>query len=186
MMPYQVARRFLKDQSGAVTVEWTVLAAAVVGLGLTTASALQSGLMNLGSNTSHSVGGGPIDAYWDDSDEVGQPDADDIRTGGPTLDDGMLEPANDYQLLHQSADEFAAFVAYMSADTMSDADVYNNYTRYQNHTAKSYDNYDADGAAFGIDGIAGIEAAMRNRGMTPPSGTISAQDYTNMYHRRFG
>ncbi len=41
---------FLKDQSGAVTVDWTVLAAAIVGLGISAVSAVRTGVIDLGDD----------------------------------------------------------------------------------------------------------------------------------------
>lgn len=44
-----VLRRFLSDDSAAVTVDWVVLSAAVVGLGLGAAAAVQTGVISLGN-----------------------------------------------------------------------------------------------------------------------------------------
>lgn len=46
---------FLKDDSGAVTVDWVVLTAAVVGLGIATVGAVRSGVGTLGTNISSSL-----------------------------------------------------------------------------------------------------------------------------------
>jgi hypothetical protein len=46
---------FLMDQSGAVTVDWTVLTAAIVGLGLTAAAAVRTGTTALGSDVEASL-----------------------------------------------------------------------------------------------------------------------------------
>jgi len=40
---------FLKDEAGAVTVDWVVLTAAVVGLGLVVFSVIQPAVSNLGT-----------------------------------------------------------------------------------------------------------------------------------------
>ena len=42
--PFALARRLLAEEDGAVTVDWVVLCAAVVGLAVATASALQGQL----------------------------------------------------------------------------------------------------------------------------------------------
>jgi len=42
----RMIQNFLKDQSGAVTVDWVVLTAAVVGLGIATLGAVSSGVAN--------------------------------------------------------------------------------------------------------------------------------------------
>ncbi|KIN74816.1 hypothetical protein [Sulfitobacter guttiformis] len=43
-------RNFLKETSGAVTVDWVVLTAAVVGLGLAAAISVANGATGLGEN----------------------------------------------------------------------------------------------------------------------------------------
>lgn len=59
---------FLSDTSGAVTVDWVVLAAAVVGLGVSSVAAVRSGALALGSDiqtslTSASVVAMPLTNY---------------------------------------------------------------------------------------------------------------------------
>jgi Flp pilus assembly pilin Flp len=57
--------RFLSDQSGAVTVDWTVLTAAIVGLGLSAAAAVRTGTSNLGGEIEASLSGaGVADLTW--------------------------------------------------------------------------------------------------------------------------
>lgn len=46
---------WLRAESGAVTVDWTVLAAAVVGLGVATVGAVRSGVVSLGSDVEASL-----------------------------------------------------------------------------------------------------------------------------------
>ena len=46
---------FLKDENGAVTVDWVVLTAAVVGLGLTVVGSVRSGVGSLGGDISTSL-----------------------------------------------------------------------------------------------------------------------------------
>lgn len=42
--------RFLRDTSGAVTVDWVVMTAAVVGLGIAAASSIAGGTTEMGGN----------------------------------------------------------------------------------------------------------------------------------------
>lgn len=49
------AREFLKSESGAVTVDWVVLTAATVGLGLAAAAAVRTGTHDLGGDISSSL-----------------------------------------------------------------------------------------------------------------------------------
>ena len=48
-------RRFLAAESGAVTVDWLVLSAAITGLGLASATAVRSGAGSLGTEVSDSL-----------------------------------------------------------------------------------------------------------------------------------
>ena len=51
---------FLTNESGAVTVDWVVLAAAVVGLGVGTVGAVRSGTLALGGDISASLSGASV------------------------------------------------------------------------------------------------------------------------------
>lgn len=46
---------FLNDETGAVTVDWTVLAAAVVGLGVASVGAVRTGVVSLGGDIQGSL-----------------------------------------------------------------------------------------------------------------------------------
>ena len=50
-------KNFRKDENGAVTVDWVVLTAAVVGLGFAVLGTVKGGLTTLGSAISTEVGG---------------------------------------------------------------------------------------------------------------------------------
>lgn len=52
--------KFLISDSGAVTVDWTVLAAAVVGLGVASVAAVRTGVGSLGSDISQSLSGASV------------------------------------------------------------------------------------------------------------------------------
>lgn len=57
---------FLKNEAGAVTVDWTVMTASVVGLGLATAGVVSSGMQDLSGDIGTQLGTGMI------SDRFGQ------------------------------------------------------------------------------------------------------------------
>ncbi len=50
-------KNFSKDEDGAVTVDWVVLTAAVVGLAVAAYSAIEDGASNLTSNTASFLDG---------------------------------------------------------------------------------------------------------------------------------
>ena len=48
-------KAFLANESGAVTVDWVVLTAAIVGLGLAVITSVRSGVQSLGTEISNSL-----------------------------------------------------------------------------------------------------------------------------------
>ena len=51
-----ILKNFKSDESGAVTVDWVVLTAAIVGLGLAVMSSVGGGVTTLGGNISTEIG----------------------------------------------------------------------------------------------------------------------------------
>lgn len=52
--------KFAKDESGAVTVDWVVLTAAVVGLGAVVFTTVKDGVSDMASNISTTLSGAAI------------------------------------------------------------------------------------------------------------------------------
>lgn len=52
--------RFFSDESGAVTVDWTVLTAAIVGMGIASAAAVRTGVVSLGDGIEGALSGASI------------------------------------------------------------------------------------------------------------------------------
>jgi len=55
MKLFDMIKNFRNDEDGAVTVDWVVLTAAVVGLGFLVFQAVQPGLISLGGKISSTV-----------------------------------------------------------------------------------------------------------------------------------
>jgi Flp pilus assembly pilin Flp len=53
-------KNFSKDEDGAVTVDWVVLTAAVVGLGIAGVSTVSTGIGNLATSIGTEVGGSTV------------------------------------------------------------------------------------------------------------------------------
>lgn len=53
-------RRFIRTETGAVTVDWVVMAAAVVGLGIASVGAVRSGAVSLGDGIGSSLSGAVV------------------------------------------------------------------------------------------------------------------------------
>jgi Flp pilus assembly pilin Flp len=71
-------RTFARDDDGAVTVDWVVLTAAVVGLGIAVITAISSGVGGVGGSVERSVSGLSISAL----------DVNSIHGGGGSGTDG--------------------------------------------------------------------------------------------------
>ncbi len=50
-----LVKNFKNDESGAVTVDWVVLTAAIVGLGIAVIAAVRTGVLNLGNDIQASL-----------------------------------------------------------------------------------------------------------------------------------
>ena len=55
MKLFKLLKNFRKDESGAVTVDWVVLTAAIVGLGIVVMTTVGGGIKSLASKISSSV-----------------------------------------------------------------------------------------------------------------------------------
>ena len=57
-----ILKTFRNDESGAVTVDWVVLTAAIVGLGLVVMTTVSGGLQEAATNISNDITGSPSTA----------------------------------------------------------------------------------------------------------------------------
>jgi Flp pilus assembly pilin Flp len=55
MKLFNLLKNFRKDESGAVTVDWVVLTAAIVGLGIVVMNTVGAGVTTLASNIASSI-----------------------------------------------------------------------------------------------------------------------------------
>ena len=52
---FKLTKKFRQDEDGAVTVDWVVLTAAIVGLGIAVIATVRGGVNDLGTNISNSL-----------------------------------------------------------------------------------------------------------------------------------
>ena len=57
---FKLAKNFKNDESGAVTVDWVVLTAGIVGLGIAVLAAVSDGVENLSSDIDTQLSGQSI------------------------------------------------------------------------------------------------------------------------------
>ncbi|WP_417257942.1 Flp family type IVb pilin [Celeribacter sp.] len=62
---FKLSNRFNRDEDGAVTVDWVVLTAAVVGLGVAVLSTVSKGTKSLGSKISTDLQSRTVQSYVD-------------------------------------------------------------------------------------------------------------------------
>ncbi|TDX29296.1 Flp family type IVb pilin [Rhodovulum visakhapatnamense] len=60
MKLFKLFKTFAKDESGAVTVDWVVLTAAIVGLGIAVLTAVRGGVNDLGGDIASSLSGAQV------------------------------------------------------------------------------------------------------------------------------
>ena len=58
---FKLTKRFKDDEDGAVTVDWVVLTAAIVGLGVAVLASVRSATETLGDRISEAVAGQEVD-----------------------------------------------------------------------------------------------------------------------------
>ncbi|MBM7068214.1 Flp family type IVb pilin [Actibacterium sp. 188UL27-1] len=56
-------KNFINDEDGAVTVDWVVLTAAIVGLGIAVLASVSGGVLNLSSEISSALSDTTIASY---------------------------------------------------------------------------------------------------------------------------
>jgi Flp pilus assembly pilin Flp len=61
MKLFDLIKTFSKDESGAVTVDWVVLTAAIVGLGIAVIAAVSTGVTSLGGQIDTALSSGTVD-----------------------------------------------------------------------------------------------------------------------------
>jgi len=146
---------FLSDESGAVTVDWVVLTAALVGLGLATTAVVTSGVSALSGNLATELTEQGLDAI-----------------ASSILDLGVISPHHSQAWLDQVVPDFFGDPA-----IFSDAELAAYHTTMANTILAANPADIASGHYHNsIDHMGAVEAAMANRGITIPD--TSGIDYT--------
>lgn len=153
---------FLADQSGAVTVDWVVLTAAVVGLGIATVGAVRTGVLSLGDDVEQTL----TDASVASLGELGASVAAWLFT--PRVYDQSILDAN--------MDALRAW---------SDADLLSNAATYAGLSAVRMDQGNAYDAASFMDSVYMLDAVMRERDLPWPDDVATLQELDTRYVELF-
>jgi hypothetical protein len=151
--------QWMKDESGAVTVDWTVLAAAVVGLGIASVAAVRSGTGALAGDISSSLTSASVVS---------------LGTLGSGTSSGFV-----YSLLNITQSTFDGWVGGTSGYTSEQIQTY--YDEYATSAAYYIEAGDASSAAYYIDAMAAYEQALTNRNVALSDSSVSVETMTGRY-----
>lgn len=150
---------FILGDSGAVTVDWVVLTAAVVGLGVTTVAAVRTGVISLGGDIDSSLSAASVAA---------------LSTLG---DAGPAAAGFVYQLLYLTDAQFVTTMAGYSG--LPDATLLGLYTGYLGHVEQYLLDGGLSSAAYNTDVVYGIQQLLIERGVEVPDGGAGLMDVYN-------
>ncbi len=151
--------KFLLDETGAVTVDWTVLAAAVVGLGVSTVGAVRTGVVSLSGDINGSLSSASVASLLT------------LGSGGALIvaeEGGMSFP------IASTDEDFATMLTQLEPKTEDElARLYNlTFSRAQSFTASG----DLSRGAIYLDQAAAVHQTMTGRGYDIPETEISFED----------
>lgn len=155
-------RRFRMADDGAVTVDWTVLAAAVVGLGIASVGAVRTGVVSLSGDVSGALSSASIAVLG-------------------TLGDGVASVAQGYTLLVASAETYAGWIEELT--NLDEADVNQVAANYLESANAAIDRGDYATAGQYLDVVAAANEAMQANNYVPTADPSAFADALDAYHR---
>lgn len=147
---------FWRQEDGAVTVDWTVLAAAIVGLGLATVAAVRTGAVSLGTDIDSALTGASVASLG----SLGS--AGDASTAGWTLLD----------ISQATYDGWLTWAASQSPELLA-----NMFTLHQGDFANS-----GQTSAYDLDAMAMYVEALTAQGYDTTAMTSTLNDSLNAYN----
>ncbi|MBF9034550.1 hypothetical protein HKCCE2091_09885 [Rhodobacterales bacterium HKCCE2091] len=155
-------KTFLRDDSGAITIDWVVIAGAATALGLTTAAAISSASGNFAQGVGEELRSDYDYTNPFDEDDPGSYDWTFYQPLSPWLDYGWAE------------------TAYDDWSHYSDAQLVASYN-YQYQFARIGNNSSAEQRTF-ADYLSVSERIMYERGIDIPAGNMTAEEIRGLYH----
>ncbi len=160
------ARKFCSDQSGAVTVDWVVLSASVIGIGLAGMASVSGGVNSLGAAIGASLSGAQVAAI-------------DFQSAAPV---DPVQPAQPqpYSIQRLEGAELATWTATFAAQT--DAQLLSQttlrHTQFLNHVA----NQQWTQAAQRMDYYHLINQELATRGLSRPADLPTTEELFQIYN----
>lgn len=153
--------RFIKDESAAVTVDWTVITAACVGMGLSAVAAVRAGVI-------------PIGQTLTDASVVA------LNFSG--------EQAEPYTPYHLRPEQIDFYVGYYSdpLQSGSDADLLALRLDWASTLEAAIRAGDRDAANRHMDAVYTVDEGLSARGQALPDGERTIDEFRELYAMAFG
>lgn len=154
-MKFPFLSRWMTEDTGAVTVDWTVLAAAVVGLGIASAAAIRSGSDTLGAEINASLVSASV-----------------VMLGGQAAATGRALLVVTDEIWDAWMEELAGY------DEPQLQAIYSNWTGM---ATEQLGEGDTQAAAMTLDAVAAIATEIQSRGITIPRGAPTSAELDARY-----
>lgn len=171
--------RFLRVEAGGATVEYVVMAAAAVGLGLATAGAVRTGVGSLGGSAGTSLSGGAVMAVAVPTGG-GNQSGGGIRAGGGTTPD-ISYPTDilgSYSLRHYDQNTFQSLQTWVAND-FRDNDLWQEYTYQVDYLTQNA--ADDQLSRETLDWIYVLAYEITRRGLSYPNNTLTFDQVVATY-----
>lgn len=146
---------FLACESGAITVDWTVVGAAVVGLGLASIGAVRSGVVDLGLDIDTSLSGANVV-------QLGELGGSGWQFTSLFVDDDWMHGPGGY-------------IAQISRWNYSAEQLQNIYNAYANAAQRYIDQGNSRYAGLYVDHMYATQQVLANMGALPPGGSATVR-----------
>lgn len=151
-------KSFVLEEHGAVTVDWTVVGAAVVGLGLASVGAVRTGVVDLGIDIDSSLSGASVT-------QLG-------TLGGNGWEYPGLFSTKEW------LDGPYGYIAQITRWGYSASQLQSIYTAYANAAQRYLDQGNTRYAGLYADHMYAVDQILQSMGSTLPAGSIGVQDMT--------
>lgn len=153
--------KFLRTDSGAVTVDWVVLAGAVVGIGIAAVASVRTGVIDMGGDIDSSLSGASVAA---------------LATLGGT-------GAYVHTLLSVPQSTYDSWMNTLGSYDTSRAE--NLYTTLAGMIDSMISGGNSSTSALYIDLLAATQERMDQLGASPPNGLSNVSTYVDRYNAAF-
>ncbi|WP_127107162.1 hypothetical protein [Pararhodobacter zhoushanensis] len=154
-------KRWLQNEDGAVTVDWVVLTAAVVGLGIASVAAVSTGTGSLGTSISDSLSNASVAALGT------------LGTGDGSVAGALRE------LLAVDESTYAGWLEELAG--YDDAMVASLYATWTQNALNALDAGDRSSAGYAVDAVATIAATLTERGIDIPGDLPGSEELDARY-----